>query len=104
MWFECKCGCHIKDVGDGHYYKARVIADKKWNAFWSDIDDAVEQSGASPKEKETACMDLRKSYWNTFRDIYQCPECGRLYLEFAGDLIAFKPEAEDISTTLFDDK
>ena len=98
MWFECKCGQRIKDISDAHSYKAHYISDKDWFPFWGAIDDSIENSGASVKEKEAACMKLRME--KVDRTMYQCFECGRLYLNDENNqLISFLPEDKSVSLT-----
>ncbi len=102
MWFECKCGNHINDISDHQYFKGHIIPDKKWFPFWDAIDDSIEKSGASPKDKEIACMKLRES-WSDTIPIYQCPECARIYIAGEGNsLIAFSPENDDTPKMILD--
>ena len=101
MRFECQCGHTIHDISDGHYYKAYLIPDKKWVPFWDAIDVAIEKSGPTPKDKEKACMELRKKQYS--RPIYQCPSCARIYItDINNELVVFKPELENTPNTLFD--
>ena len=95
MWFECKCGQVIKDISDAHYYKACYISDKNWFPFWDAIDEAIEKSGATPQDKEKACMELRKK--RIYKTMYQCFNCGRLYInDKNNELVCFSPE--DVNT------
>ncbi|MFH1812475.1 MAG: hypothetical protein ABIJ09_27330 [Pseudomonadota bacterium] len=94
MWFECDCGREIKDNGDGLSYKARWIADEDWCSFWDAIDDAVEKSGPTPREKTRACLGLRKKF--LFKALYQCPDCGRVHVDGdEDDVLTFEPDDEN---------
>ncbi len=100
MWFNCQCGHRINDNSDNLYYKAHLITDEKWWVLWNDVDDAIENSGPTRKDKETACMDLRSRNYSCV--VYQCPECGRVHIpNAADDLVSFSPESKSTSKHLF---
>jgi hypothetical protein len=79
MKIHCDCGNIISDSTDNIKYKGRMIPDKNWDDFWDSIDFAIEKSGPSEKEKETACMQLRKQ--NIFRTMWECTNCGKLFID-----------------------
>lgn len=102
MWFECKCGHRIHDISDAHHYKAHIIPDKQWHPLWDAVDDAIENSGPSSKDKERACMELRSKVYGR-QSVYQCPVCGRIYFALGnGEMVCFKPELDSTSKKLFD--
>lgn len=71
MNFYCKCGFLFHDNADCLYFKGRLIADQDWNDLWNYIDNGV-------KNRENPCDNI----WKLFpRSMFQCPECGRLYME-----------------------
>ena len=71
MNFYCKCGFLFHDNADCLYFKGRLIADQDWNNLWNYIDNGV-------KNGENPCDNI----WKLFpRSMFQCPECGRLYME-----------------------
>lgn len=74
MHFYCKCGFRFSDAGDSIPYKARLLADQ-------DVKELVEilEYGEQPHDDDLelfapACDLIEKS-------VFQCPECGRLYVE-----------------------
>ena len=92
MKIACTCGHHIIDQTDGHTSKGHILPDTQWHPFWDQVDAAIERSGASAKEKEVACMHLRRLKFST--TMWECSQCGRLYVEDGkGRLITFAPEA-----------
>ena len=91
---KCSCGKVMSDNSDNLYYKVRYIPDCYWNDFWIKIDDAIEKTDNDPKSKEAACMSLR--YLKYFRSMFQCPDCGCLFIDDKeGKIHRFKPEPEN---------
>ncbi|MEL6537096.1 MAG: hypothetical protein AAFQ98_16865 [Bacteroidota bacterium] len=91
MKIPCACGHVIIDQTDGLSNKGHLISDTQWFAFWEAIDDAIENSGPTAKEKEAACMRLRQQ--NPFKLMWECPQCGRLYVDGAhGEVTIYQPE------------
>ena len=60
MKINCTCGSMILDNYDYLRNKGRLISDTHWFDFWESIDNAVEKSGGSVKEKEYPAMQLRQ--------------------------------------------
>lgn len=87
MHFLCKCGYRIHDNSDLHSYKAAIIADQDMTEFW-DLIEKAEQPHTEMIEifyKLAALME---------RHIYQCPSCGRIFIENPEErsqLIRFTP-------------
>jgi hypothetical protein len=63
MNFQCYCGEIIADQTDDLFYKARCIADEDWTDFL---------------ESDRPGIGLD---WRFARIMYQCPKCGRLYVQ-----------------------
>jgi predicted RNA-binding Zn-ribbon protein involved in translation (DUF1610 family) len=99
MKFGCECGATIYEITDNLPYKAWLIRDREWDAFWNAVDDAVEKSGPTAKEKEDACMGLR-SMLNTL-SAFQCSNCGRLHIVRQGQIKSFVPETPETSKDIF---
>jgi hypothetical protein len=99
MKIKCECKNIIVDQTDYLRYKGHLISDTQWFDFWDSIDEAIERSGNSKKEKEAACMQLRKQPF--FRTLWECMHCGKLYIEGGnGDLIAYSPDNRQYNQVL----
>ena len=85
MNFACRCGYCFYDGSDNLSFKAHILADEDWNEFVGYLEDA-EKPHTEKIENMGRSLDLLE------RCIYQCPECGRLFLESAdGSLTMFTP-------------
>lgn len=74
MHFYCSCGFRFSDTGDCIPYKARILADQ-------DVKELVEilEYGEQPHSDE---LELFAPACDLIgREIFQCPDCGRLYVE-----------------------
>jgi len=100
MKIKCPCGNLIPDNTDALPTKAHYIPDKYWFSFLDSIDEAIEKSGPSPKDKEKACMGIRKA--NQHRMMWQCYECGRIFIDDENyELQIFKPESQETNKKIF---
>lgn len=100
MKIECVCGYLITDGGDNLPHKAHFIADQDWDAFWTEVDAAVEKSGPSARAKEAACMRLRSL--RVFRQAWQCASCGRVWMDDTSHAArSFAPDEADASARIF---
>ena len=97
--FVCSCGeFSFLDSTDNRSYVAHLVPDKDLDRFWDAIDDAVEKSGPSERDKAKACMALRRY---RARTVWQCPRCGALYVEdSSGKPQRFVPESSAVSRCL----
>jgi hypothetical protein len=114
MEFKCKCGHMIED-GEGLSYKARLMPDVEFDAYNDQIDIQI-------NEFITAIMDGKRQEWmdNHFmegypkdltnaqmlgdvlnwiytsgnKEIFQCTECSRLWIEKDGINVSFAPEGD----------
>ena len=85
MNFGCKCGYRFHDSSDNLSYKAYIISDEDWDEFAGLLENA-EKPHTEELDSFGKIFDL------TNRCIYQCPACGRLFLEDAsGRLTMFTP-------------
>ncbi|MCG8330334.1 MAG: CpXC domain-containing protein [Chitinophagales bacterium] len=99
MKIKCTCEHIIVDQTDFLENKGYLIPDTKWFNFWDSIDKAIEESGPSPKEKEAACMQLRKQ--NIFKMLWECPNCGKLFIDGGkGTLILYSPDNKNYNKAL----
>ncbi|MBR3045912.1 MAG: hypothetical protein IKI45_15695 [Oscillospiraceae bacterium] len=87
MNFACRCGYVFHDNTDELSFKAHILADQDTNEFWNLFEDAEKPHTAKEQHRILGQVSglLRKC-------IYQCPECGRLFLKDAnGSLTMFTP-------------
>ncbi|PCI93479.1 MAG: hypothetical protein COB15_16310 [Flavobacteriales bacterium] len=99
MKINCTCGNIIVDQTDYLKNKGYLISDTQWFDFWNDIDNAIEKSGESKKEKEEACMQLRNQ--NIFKTLWECTSCGKLYIDDKnGNLISYTSDKNDYNGIL----
>lgn len=79
MKIGCHCGFVIPDQTDFLSYKGHLVADQ-------DVEDFVESS-ESQRSVDSSYMRL----------CYQCPQCGRLYVEDASRVLnVFTPEGHQV--------
>jgi len=93
MKFRCACGEVIRDQTDHLPHKARYVADEDWFDLNNVIEDMIREGSTDPD----ALTGRTLGYW---REMHQCPACGRLYLEAEGQLHAFAPEEPSPSKNL----
>ncbi|WP_108802955.1 hypothetical protein [Aquimarina sp. Aq107] len=99
MKIKCSCENIIIDQTDYLKNKGYLISDTQWFDFWDNIDAAIEKSGESKKEKEEACMQLRRQ--NIFKTLWECTNCGKLYIDgIYGDLISYSSDTKKYNEVL----
>ena len=99
--FTCSCGRQFLNSTDNRSYVAQILSDQDYDAFFDLIDAAVEKSGPTPLDKERAVMDLRASLFCKQPRIWQCVQCGLVYITDAnGNRHAHAP-AGDVPRDLF---
>lgn len=77
MKIRCHCGAVVPDQTDYLPFKAHLVADRDWEDF---VDSSESRA------------EIDSSY---VRLCYQCPQCGRLYIEDAShELHTFMPEGK----------
>jgi len=95
MKFRCPCGHQIYDGPDQNPNIGHLIPDQEWFRLLDAIDAAIEGHHASGKDKEAACMSVRSLIGDVSRRIWQCSECGRLWInDRARQQQEFTPVAE----------
>ncbi len=102
MKIRCHCGATIYDQTDYLPHKAHVIPDQEWFDALDAIDDAIENAGPTPAEKEAACMKVRRYLWGITRLAWQCQECGRVYIDDQqNELRELLPASDEVPRELF---
>ena len=96
MKIGCQCGASIVDQTDDLPHKGHLIPDQEWFATFDAIDDEViDPLGAGLIDKQTAYRLARRIISRTARLMYQCHECGRLYIDDrSGNLHCYLPNDE----------
>src|SRR5271168_4010506 len=99
MKIGCHCGELIRDQTDDLPWKGHLIPDQEWFATHDAIDDAVIDPLAVGRiEKDQAYHLAREIIIRSSRLMYQCPRCGRLYIDdFEGNSQCYVPASEDTS-------
>lgn len=102
MKISCQCGGLISDTTDYLPYKAHVISDQDWFGISEAIDEAIEQTGPSPGEKEAACMRIRGLLGKLSRSAWQCSACGSIHIDDPNyRLWHFAPDTDEMPKDLF---
>lgn len=97
MKIGCHCGATIYDSTDYLSYKAHLTPDQELYGVWDGIDDEViDRVAAGELAVKDAYMLSRQIISSPTRMMYQCFECGRLYIDGPdGKLHSFVPENEE---------
>lgn len=94
---KCICGNILQDSADGISYKGYILSDKEYFSLYDLADEMIESNNSNREEVAMTFrgnVGGRKSYIN-FREIYQCPKCGRILVEdITGEFFSFFPEKE----------
>ncbi|AWB34541.1 hypothetical protein [Orrella marina] len=99
---ECICGHLILDNHDHLSNKGHVIPDQLWLDLLDRINSAIERPGKTDKERETACMAVRKKLNDSKRTAWQCDTCERLYIDDTnGRTLAFESASTGVATGIF---
>ena len=102
MSVGCACGAKISDAGDSRPNEVYLIPHQEMYDFWNAIDEAIEKSGPTAKDKEAACMNLRYLIGNVTRFACQCRECGRVYIQDQErNMQEFVPASDAVPRELF---
>jgi hypothetical protein len=102
MKFKCECGNVIVDQTDDLSYKAYSYPDQSMEALFAAAERLM-QSPAPKTDLEGDRMmdDIVRPIGQ--RLMYQCPKCGRIYIQGTrGALYCFAPEDDDVPKDLFE--
>jgi hypothetical protein len=82
MKIGCDCGAVIVDQADDLPHKGHLIPDQEWFATFDAIDDEIiDPLIADRIDKKAAYRLARQIISRSARLMYQCRECGRLYID-----------------------
>ncbi|GAA5509363.1 hypothetical protein Rcae01_04862 [Novipirellula caenicola] len=94
---ECPCGHVMSDFLDNRPFKAEILPDQSTDDFCGAIENAVAAHDNTGTAQQYAIYDTVPF----FRDIWHCPECGRLTVEAAdGNYYHFSPDNPDTPPVL----
>lgn len=80
MHFWCGCGRRISDTTDRLPYKACFLANEDEIDYCDALEQLIKDENLSAEEKAMrAAVTLQVRY--LCRCIYQCPDCGRLFVD-----------------------
>ena len=107
--FSCTCGHIIRDQADNLPYKGQVLKDQDWEAFCGGTADALTEYLAGVRSGDLAEFErkwpflrgktdehvawaLLGWFWRRFSvDVYECEQCGRLWVQAGSASQRFVP-------------
>jgi hypothetical protein len=114
----CECGYVIQDHELGLDYKARLISDKDFVAFFDWVTNEIQEYVTAAQAGETEKWLLSKGFGKDYaslgldhgnilhdylfakfldikKDVYECAQCGRLHIERENNhFLSFSPKNE----------
>jgi hypothetical protein len=96
MKIRCYCGATISDTSDYLSHKGHLTPDQDLYDVYDAMDETVIDKVASGELSQSdAYMMVRRIMSNSTRLMWQCFECGRLYIDgLDGELHCFVPADE----------
>lgn len=88
-WLRCHCGYVIHDSSDYLSYKGSIMSDQDEPDYIDSVAELIESD--SPDRVELVDKFIC-NFCDMTKTIYQCSQCGRLYIEEDNKLFCFKPE------------
>ncbi|MFT5467246.1 MAG: hypothetical protein ACI8UO_002350 [Verrucomicrobiales bacterium] len=101
MQLRCPCGNCIHDGTDCLPYKGYIIPDEDHFPILDGYDALLERVAERGAVEDGDYMDVRRNS-APLRQIYQCSNCGRIFIwdENIEGAFSFKPEDDDINKRL----
>src|SRR5438067_1027688 len=81
MNIGCSCGAVILDVTDYLPHKGHLIPDQNWFDTYDAVDEIIDRLTSGQITKEDAYWQARRAIGRSARMVYECHECGRLYID-----------------------
>jgi hypothetical protein len=111
MKIDCLCGTAIPDQTDYISYKAHTIPDQDIFDLYDELDTHLKQTMMLwASESDTAIVEqtlrsvqqqMRSTVRQYTKTLYQCPRCGRLYVENeTGSFHVFAPESHTTQASI----
>lgn len=102
MKFQCECDYIFVDQTDNLPFKADIYPDQSIEAMYKAVDKIFESQRPNNDLEYDRMIDAIFSPVGR-RTMYQCPKCGRIYIEENdGRLSCFVPESENVSKNLLE--
>lgn len=80
MKITCHCGALIIDQTDDLPHKAHVIPDQEWFSVFEAMDQVIKDVVAGRLTADAAQTRFRSILTTAARPVYQCRQCGRLFV------------------------
>lgn len=87
-WIRCHCGYKIHDSSSHLSYKGSIMADQDESDYFDGVEEIIKSN--NPDKNSLMCDFLCEH--SMTKTVYQCSQCGRLYIEEDRKLFCFKPE------------
>lgn len=101
-WLPCRCGYIFHDNTDFLSFKAHFRADQDTDDFFCQVEDILKNQKLSAEDKAHEILCVADFHY-TNRILYQCPECGRLFVEDNDQHYhCFAPEPEETNHRLLE--
>ena len=81
MKLHCPCGAVISDSTGGLPRKGHLIPDQEWVSIHNALEKAIDDAMARRTGAEAAFMQVHLIFGDASRLVYQCRECGRLFVD-----------------------
>lgn len=88
-WIRCHCGYIIHDSSDFLSYKGSIMADQDESDFFDRVEEIIKSDN---HDKNSLMCDFLCKFSYMTKTVYQCSQCGRLYVESDNELFCFTPE------------
>jgi hypothetical protein len=81
MKIRCHFGATIRDQTDDLPHKGHLIPDQEWFPVYDAIDVVIDDVAAGRAAVDAAYMRIRSILGTSARHVYQCKQCGRLFVD-----------------------
>lgn len=88
-WIRCHCGYVIHDSSDYLSYKGSIMPNQDEYDYLDSVSEIIESK--CPDRKKLV-DDFYFKVPDMTKTVYQCSQCGRLYIEDNNKFFCFKPE------------
>jgi hypothetical protein len=105
MNIVCYCGAVIIDSTDYVPHKGHLIPDQNWFDTYDRVDEIIDRVTAGQITTEDAYWQARLAIGESARMVYECGECGRLFIDDRQrNLQCYVPEKQESSKEILRSK